>query len=333
MMLSATLSRCARQPTTLRSVVPAIQTQMVSSFSTKSKKKASAPAATTEGYLAQKQAAKEKRRQQYDTKVVRTENLQTRRADAPRDQKKRVFRSWFIKKKVDEEYMSRKARQAGLEWKLDVAVIVERLNVVLPDKEKWEVEYGDLKAHLLQYGRQYPKELYNIDFDKVVSTEEELIDMLPKGFTPGPRETTADETGDVRTTDRKLKTNVVLAVQDAGHGGEVQWQLPTVALNEDETLLEAAKRAVKEKVGEEVEFWCPSNAPYAVDMVAFPEDQRKDGFYGTKTFFIKVQYDCGDVSETTMAVKDFAWMDRGEMTERVQQERGDYESKFYQYML
>jgi large subunit ribosomal protein L46 len=124
-----------------------------------------------------------------------------------------------------------------------------------------------------------------------------------------------------------------LAVQDTGHGDEVQWQLPTVALKEDETLLEAAKRAVKEKVGEEVEFWCPSNAPYAVDMVAFPEDQRKDGFYGTKTFFIKVQYDCGDVSETTMAVKDFAWMDRGEMTERVQQERGDYESKFYQYML
>jgi hypothetical protein len=87
---------------------------------------------------------------------------------------------------------------------------------------------------------------------------------------------------------------------------------------------------VKEKVGRRV--WCPSDAPYAVDMVAFPEDQRKDGFYGTKTFFIKVQYDCGDVSETTMAVKDFAWMD-GEMTERVQQERGDYESKFYQYML
>jgi hypothetical protein len=48
------------------------------------------------------------------------------------------------------------------------------------DKEKWEVEYGDLKAHLLQYGRQYPKELYNIDFDKVVSTEEELMDMLPR---------------------------------------------------------------------------------------------------------------------------------------------------------
>jgi large subunit ribosomal protein L46 len=305
---------------------------MVSSFSTKSKKKG-APVVVTEGYLAQKQAAKEKRRQQYETKVVRTENLQTRRADAPRDQKKGVFRSWFIKKKVDEEYMSRKARQAGLEWKLDVAVIVERLNVVLPDMETWETEYGDLKAHMSQYGKQYPKALYNVDVEQIVTTQEDLDAMLPKGYTPAPRVTTADETGDVRTTNRKLKTNIVLAVQDTGHGDEVQWQLPTVALKEDETLLEAAKRAVKEKVGEEVEFWCPSNAPYAVDMVAFPKDQRKDGFYGTKTFFIKVQYDCGDVLEKTMTVKDFAWVDRGEMVERVQQERGDYESKFYHYML
>jgi large subunit ribosomal protein L46 len=283
--------------------------------------------------MAQKRAAKEKRREQYETKVGRTENLQTRRKDSPRDQKKKTFRNYFIKKKVDEEYMSRKARQASLDWKIDVAVIVERLNVVLPDKETWEVEYGDLKAHMLQYGKQYPKELYNIDLEQVATTEEELMDMLPKGFVPAPRVTTADETGDVRTTDRKLKTNVVLAVQDTGHGDEVQWQLPTVPLKEDETLLEAAKRAVKEKVGEEVEFWCPSNAPYAVDMVAFPEDQRKDGFYGTKTFFIKVQYDRGDVLENTMTVKDFAWVDRGEMVERVQEERGDYESKFYQYML
>jgi hypothetical protein len=103
-------------------------------------------------------------------------------------------------------------------------------------------------------------------------------------------------------------------------------------LKEDETLLEAAKRAVKERLGKK---WSLVSIRYSIccGYGCFSEDQRKDGFYGTKTFFIKVQYDCGDVSETTMAVKDFAWMDRGEMTERVQQERGDYESKFYQYML
>jgi hypothetical protein len=109
----------------------------------------------------------------------------------------------------------------------------------------------NLKALLLQYGRQYQKELYNIDFDKVVSTEEELMDMLPKGFTPGPRETTADETGDVRTTDENSKPTS-FGRSRCGHGDGL-WQVDS-SLKEDETLLEAAKRAVKEKVGEEVEF-------------------------------------------------------------------------------
>lgn len=330
-MMSAVLSRCARQPTTLRSVAVASASLQTTGAHTIHPQTASF--STDDGYLAQKTAAKEKRRQQYETKVDRNERLQTRRTESPRDQKKRQFRSWFIKKKVDEEFMVRKARQAGLDWKIDVAVIVERRNVVLPDREDWEVEYEDLKTHLLQYGVEYPKELYNMNHGSAAVTEEEIIDMLPKGFVPAPRETTADETGDVRTTNRKLKINIFLAVQDAGLGDEAQWQLPTVPLNEDETLLEAARRAMKDKVGEEVEFWCPSNAPFAVDMVAFPEEQRKDGFYGTKTFFIKVQHDGGDVSETAMAVKDFAWLDRGEMVERIQQERGDYESKFYHYML
>jgi large subunit ribosomal protein L46 len=305
---------------------------LTSSFATKAKKEDPA-ATTTIGYLAQKKAAKEQRREKYQIKQDRLERLVTRQSSKPRDEKKRAFRSWFVKKKVDEEFMNRKARQANLQWKMQVACIVERVQVVLPDKQEWETEYENLKTHLFKYGVQYPKELFNVDHDQIVAeTDEELLELLPKGFTPAPRETEADETGDVRTTNRKLKTSIFLAVQDGEDKG-LHWQLPTVTLNTDEMLLEAAKRAVKEKVGEEVEFWCPSNSPFAVDMMAFPEDQRKDGFYGTKTFFVKVQYDEGDVSEQTMAVKDFAWLERTEMVERVQKEQGDYESKFYQYML
>jgi hypothetical protein len=61
-------------------------------------------------------------------------------------------------------------------------------------------------------------------------------------------------------------------------------------------------------------------------MGCFSGRPTQDGFYGTKTFFIKVQYDCGDVSETTMAVKDFAWMDRGEMTDGFNKSEGTTES-------
>jgi large subunit ribosomal protein L46 len=280
-----------------------------------------------------KQAAKERRRELYGAKQERNTRLQTRR-QSPRDDLRRAFRGWFIPRKVTDEYMERKARQAGLGWQIKVAVILERINVVLPDKEDWDIEYDNMRGHLLQFGPDYPKALFpsskpTLEGETAFGSEEDLFALLAKkGFTPAPRETEADKSGNVRTTDRKLKTNVVLAVQEND-----QWQLPTVELLEDETFFEAAKRAIPEKVGEEVEFWCPSNCPCAVDMQAFPEDQRKDGFYGTKTFFMKVQYDEGAVSEQSMTVDDFAWLDRTEMEERGKAQQGDEMSKFYRYML
>lgn len=154
--------------------------------------------------------------------------------------------------------------------------------------------------------------------------------MLPEGFTPASRETEADKTGDVRTLDRRLKTRVYLAVQGKENA---KWGFPTATLKGDETLLEAAQRAVTDAIGSEMELYCPSNCPMAVDMNVPPQDKRVDGMFGTKTFFMKVQHDEGDVSESSMNVSDFAWLDRGEMVERVLKERGEGPSKFYHYML
>jgi large subunit ribosomal protein L46 len=301
------------------------------SFSTSTKKKAddddAAPAGA--GYLELKQAAKDKRRVLWENKEERKDRLQTRRAGRPRQQKGKEFKKWFIKKKVDEEYMNRKAQQAGLGWDMQVAVLLERTNVVQPDMEEWEADYEHMRAYLNRFGKEYPKALFDVDDSQELATKtEDLLDSLPKDFQPAPRETQADETGEVRTTNRKLKTSIYLAVQEND-----RWQLPTVTLSgEDETLVEAAKRAMAEKVGPQVEFWCPSHAPWAVDMVALPEEERTN-VYGTKTFFVKIQYDEGDVSDKEMSVQDFAWLDRGEMADRVNEEQGDYMSKFYQYML
>ena len=161
------------------------------------------------------------------------------------------------------------------------------------------------------------------------------MELLPKGYTPAPRETEADATGNVRTTDRKLKTSVYLTVlENDSNNNKPLWQMPTVDLEDGETLLEAVQRAVPTKVGPEVEFWCPSNAPWAVDMFAYPpEEQQKSGYYGIKKFFVKIQYDEGSVSEKGMSVQDFAWLDRDEIIERVRNDQGDHMSKFYRYML
>jgi large subunit ribosomal protein L46 len=287
-------------------------------------------------YWDQKKAAKDRRRELYVARMERQERLAVRRAGRPKMEKKLEFQRFFIRKKVQDEVWDRRARQAGLDWKIRVAVLVERIPIVLDDKPEWEVEYDKMKAHLNLYGKLYPKELVGeMDWDAVrPMTDDELLAQLP--FAPAPRETLADASGDVRTLQRRLKSKVYLTVQSEPNS---PWQLPTVDISDHESLLEAAKRAVPKLVGDDLEFWCPSNAPWTVDLRAYSDaekqamEQQGQTYFGTKTFVMKVQYTLGDVDTATMAVHDFAWLDRHEVTERVRQQQGDHASQYYYYML
>jgi hypothetical protein len=69
-----------------------------------------------------------------------------------------------------------------------------------------------------------------------------------------------------------------------------------------------------------------------VDVEAFPEDQRQEA-YGIKTFFMRVNHNKGDVSKDSMTVNDFAWLDRGEIVDKMREQQGEDVSKFYYYML
>lgn len=236
------------------------------------------------------------------------------------------FRKWFLEKRIGDEVMDRKCRQQGLDWQIQVAVILERGNVVQPDMEDWEIEYQNLKSHIyLHTGKEYPKEISPpMDLSNVALTQEELMTMLPPGFQPAPR-VTADE-DNLQSTNRKLKTNIFLTL----NGDDGLWRFPTVDVKPDETLLEAAKRSVSDHLGNEVDYWTISNAPLAVDMEAFeiPTDGR---LYGRKTFFLKIYYDEGEVSSSNNV--NYAWLDRQEMVERVQATQGERMGKFYHYLL
>lgn len=153
---------------------------------------------------------------------------------------------------------------------------------------------------------------------------------LPRGFTPAPRETEADHNGDVRTLDRRLKTWVYLTVKESE-----QWQLPTTVVKEEEALLDAAKRAIREKVGDCMDIYYPSNCPMTMDMHVFNEEERAQNgnSYGIKTFFMVVQYDEGQVSENDLLVDDFAWLEKTEIVERMEEQEGVEKSKLYHYLL
>jgi tRNA A58 N-methylase Trm61 len=146
---------------------------------------------------------------------------------------------------------------------------------------------------------------------------------LPEGFRPAPRETEADQSGKTDTLDRKLKDAVYLLVDN---------KLPTTTLDnpDSETLLDAAKRAISENGGSQLEFYCPSNAPVAVHMTKAEEGSS---FFGTKTFFLRLQYDDGTIQAKDLKKKQTAWLDRSEIIDLFEGLSDGTDAKFYRYLL
>lgn len=280
-----------------------------------------------------KKAAKEHRRFLYEKKMARQESLKTRRGPN-KGPKRKQFRDWFEPMRQAQLFQDREARRLNLPWKIRVATIIERLPVILPDKPKWQKDYIELRDYLNTFGKIYPKEL-GFQADDIAetmghpTTEEDLLALLPEGFQPAPRETEADKTGDVKTLDRKLKTRVYLIIQE-----DSSWTFPTATVREDstETLLAAAKRALRQAVGSNMDILYLSNCPMAVDTIVYPKDKRET-YYGEKIFYIKAQRDDGDVDPEQLQSLDHAWLAREEIVDRVRQQNGDDASKFYHHIL
>eukprot|EP00804_Cyclotella_cryptica_P007384 CCRYP_002605-RA/>CCRYP_002605-RA protein AED:0.04 eAED:0.04 QI:218/1/1/1/1/1/2/54/354 len=297
----------------------------------------------TLSYQARKDAAKQVRRERYEQHQARLARLVTRRDDSPKDVKKNLFRSWWDNELLYHAHLIRSAKKEGKPWRIRVAAMVERLPVVTPDEPQWEEDYMELRAYLDTYGKEFPEETGFMPKDKpedhIVESDEELLAGLP--FTPAPRETEHDHSGNVKTLDRCLKTRLYLTIQSDAEGNRSgpRWTLPSVLVKNEEKLLQAAQRAVINAAGEGLVLWCPSNAPMAVNFRVYnknlPEEFREN-YYGEKIFYYRVQWDTGDVDESTClknGAKDYAWLTREEIVERIGVERGEHQAKFFHYML
>lgn len=308
-------------------------------FATKKKKKSSKDESSL-SYFERKAATKQLRVEAYKHKLERAIRIKSRRDNSPRDVKKDDFRSWWDGRRAYEEQMNRKARQAGMDWTMKVATIVERLPVVMPDKAPFETEFEDLQAYLKAHsGKEYPKEFVGNEGGgrPIAYTDEELMALLPENFKPAPRDTKADEDGTVNTLDRRLKDRVYLMIGDCFPTTEVKLSTDEDKKydNDCETLLEAALRGLKEHTGGKkkdklaIDLYSPSQAPIGVQLDVHSEEQQKStGTYGTKTFFMKVQYDDG-----TLSGDDIAWLDRSEIVERFQSSSKDDDANFFRYLL
>eukprot|EP00535_Pseudo-nitzschia_heimii_P010223 CAMPEP_0197192070 /NCGR_PEP_ID=MMETSP1423-20130617/24475_1 /TAXON_ID=476441 /ORGANISM="Pseudo-nitzschia heimii, Strain UNC1101" /LENGTH=330 /DNA_ID=CAMNT_0042644885 /DNA_START=180 /DNA_END=1172 /DNA_ORIENTATION=- len=309
----------------------------------KQKEKSSKEESPSFSYFERKIEKKQLRVEAYNHKLERAVRIKSRRDNSPKDVKKDEFRSWWDGRRAHEERMNRKARQLGMDWTIKVATIVERLPIVMPDKEPFEMDFEDLQSYLKAHsGKEYPKEFLGNDGGSrpKAYTDEELMALLPKNFQPAPRETKADKDGSVNTLDRRLKNRVYLMINGAFPTTEVK-----VPMNgnekygeECEPLLLAAIRGLKEqthrggrKKKEKISFdlYCPSQAPIGVKLDVYDEKKQKStGLYGTKTFFVKIQYDDGKLDDDGVA-----WLDRSEIIKYFQSDSKDDEAKFFQFLL
>lgn len=143
------------------------------------KKKGKSEEEAVESYFDRKAASKQLRVEAYKHKLERAVRIQSRRDNSPKDVKKDEFRSWWSGRMAYEEKMDRKARQAGMDWTIQVATIVERLPIVMPDKEGFETEFEDLQAYLHAHrGKEYPKEFVGSGGRPEAYTDEELMGTL-----------------------------------------------------------------------------------------------------------------------------------------------------------
>ena len=138
-------------------------------------------------------------------------------------------------------------------------------------------------------------------------------------FVPAPRVTSADETNDTTSLDRKLSESLYLVVPI--DGGALH--LPSTAhdASSDTHLRATVDRSLVELFGEDegVEVFVGSNAPLGHWLRPFSaEEQQASGVYGEKVFLYNARY----VSGAEHLAAGAQWLSRDELSETLVADEG-----------
>jgi len=277
-------------------------------------------------YADNKLAAKESRRTKWKEKQEQKSRLETRRAGRPTKGKRNEFRDWFDNKKAYHEILDKKARREGLPWIIRAAVVIERLPTELPEMEKWESDYVELSDYLESFDFDYPEQL--VTRDKNIYAYDDIEDKAVDEnlTTTAASEEESDDSENIMSLDRKMETKLYFALRKEE---KAIWEFPSVELRDGETLREGAERIAASLLGEETSLISFTNCPIGVTMQQTNDNKE---FYGTKTFFMKLQYEEGNVKEMN-DVHSCGWLDRSELSDDALSKEDSRTAKLYHYML
>ncbi|KAI9506628.1 hypothetical protein BX070DRAFT_218231 [Coemansia spiralis] len=120
-----------------------------------------------------------------------------------------------------------------------------------------------------------------------------------------PRVTKADESGDVKSLERKLDRTLYLLVKDS----KGQWVFPQGALEGEEVLHDAARRNLKDICGKDMSVWTVGYGPVG-------HHEASDH----TTFFIKGHILGGQAKPNNTLASDFKWATKEEIESAVSSE-------------
>lgn len=170
-----------------------------------------------------------------------------------------------------------------------------------------------------------------MDLDAVSTlTTSDKLDMWKEElskFQPTPRTTEADKRNDTKSTDRKLDDSLTLIIEQQ-LGKSKLCILPQGKIEAGETSYQAAQRIIKENCGDKLEAHIYGNAPCGFYKYKYPETDRIEAI-GAKVFFYRAIWKSGTVDDKS---KNFEWLDRTELLEKVQQHKS-YRKSLSQFII
>ncbi|KAJ8301983.1 hypothetical protein KUTeg_020970 [Tegillarca granosa] len=135
---------------------------------------------------------------------------------------------------------------------------------------------------------------------------------------------TADKSGDMKTTDRKLDRKLILIVQQK-LGNDLRWVLPFAYRDDGETMKETANKALVNSCGNGLESIILGNAPCGYFKYKIPKTAD-----GVKMFFFKACYKGGNVKLSDPSIKDYKWVTHDELSEYM---KPKYYKKINQFLF
>ncbi|RXW20740.1 hypothetical protein EST38_g5095 [Candolleomyces aberdarensis] len=140
---------------------------------------------------------------------------------------------------------------------------------------------------------------------------EQLAQQEGEGEELTSRTHKADLTNDVKSLDRKGQRNLYLLLLAEENGKDV-WRFPQGGLEKGDLLHQAAQKDLFAECGEQMDTWIVGRNPIGVYKPKPASNEPQD-----HVFFFKGHIMAGQVHVDGQRVKDFAWLTKEEIGEKV----------------